>query len=245
MRSIPITPDMVSLWVPNGLTTGIDLIRSNRGRCFGTHPNVPVISPPIEQISDCDATAGWAGTALTTDTADKKEGTGSLVDTVATPTDTTWYHTDYDPTGTWDLSGKKHMLFWLKSDRASTDFTFARVFIYEGVNWRRWDLTFSAGVWTQMKELLSTGDAESGTPPDITSIDYVRVSFHTADTTAFYKKIDDLRVTAKPSLINPSVGWHFDGTNDYITLGNDGSLNVADATFGAWVYLTDATESVF
>ena len=145
-------------------------------------------------ISTCDADTDWTGESLSIDEADKKEGTGSLKDAVAAPEAEIWYHTSYDPTGTWDWSAKKHLLFWLKSDRASTAFTFARVFIYEGANWRRWELTFSAGVWTAVKKLLSTGDADSGTSPDITSIDYVRFSFYTADTDAFYKKIDHVRL---------------------------------------------------
>lgn len=40
---IPITGDMVSLWIPSGQNRAIDIIRSNHGQCFGTHPNVPVL----------------------------------------------------------------------------------------------------------------------------------------------------------------------------------------------------------
>lgn len=43
LKSIPITPDMVSLWVPSGLSRAQDLIRGNHGQCYGTHPNVPVL----------------------------------------------------------------------------------------------------------------------------------------------------------------------------------------------------------
>jgi len=145
-------------------------------------------------ISTCDADADWSGESLSIDTDDKMEGTGCLVDTVATPSDATAYNMVYDPTGTWDWSAKKHILFWFKCDRASTAFTNAKVHIYEGANYRRWNLTFSAGVWTAQKKLLATGDSESGTPPNLALINYIYVSVLTKDTTAFYKKIDHVRV---------------------------------------------------
>ena len=214
-----ITPDMVSLWVPSGQNRAQDLIRSNHGQCFGTHPNVPVISPPIEQINACDATTDWFGTSLSIDEADKKEGSGSLKDTIATPVATTLYSTTYNPTGSWDWSGKKHVLLWLLSDRANTAFTSTQLIIHDtSGNYRIWNLTFSAGEWTAIKKLLSTGDAQSATPPDLASINQIRVTFQAADTTAFYKKIDNVRLTAKSSLINPSVGWVFGGDDDYISV---------------------------
>jgi len=149
-------------------------------------------------ISTCDATADWTGTALTTDTTDKKEGTGSLVDTVASPVATTLYPTQYDPTGTWDLSGNNYILCWLESDRPSTAFTYVRLYIYEGDNYRYWDLVFSADTWTQIKELLSTGDGQSGTEPDLSLINQVKVIFQATDTTAFYKKVDNVWVSTLP-----------------------------------------------
>jgi len=43
IKSIPVTSDMVSLWIPSGTGRAIDIIRGNHGQCYGTHPNVPVI----------------------------------------------------------------------------------------------------------------------------------------------------------------------------------------------------------
>jgi len=147
-----------------------------------------------ESISTCDATTDWTGTDLSIDTDDKKEGTGSLKDDVASPVIGASYVTQYDPTGSWDWSAKKHILFWLKSDRANTAFTHVQLRIYDtSNNYRLWNLTFSAGEWTAVKKLLSTGDAESGTPPDLTLITRVVTRFYAADTTPFYKKIDDVR----------------------------------------------------
>lgn len=146
-------------------------------------------------LSPCDATTGWTGTSLSIDTSDKKEGMGSLKDTIAAPVINTVYNTIYNPAGSWDLSSKKHLLFWLKSDRPSTAFTYERVNIYDtSGNWRYWNLTFSAGEWTAFKLLLSTGDVESGTPPDLALINGINIYFKAADTTSFYKKIDYLRI---------------------------------------------------
>jgi len=149
----------------------------------------------LNLISACDATTDWSGTALSIDTDDKKEGTGSLKDTVAEPVVDVSYVTQYNPGGTWDWSAKKHILFWLKSDRAITAFKYARVRIYDTLgNSRYWSLTFSAGEWTAFKFLLSTGDWESGTPPNLALINKVYIYFNAKDTTPFYKKIDHVRV---------------------------------------------------
>lgn len=156
----------------------------------------------LNLVSTCDATTDWQGTSLSIDTDDKKEGTGSLKDTVASPVAGNEYRTTYNPTGSWDWSSKKHILFWLKCDRASTAFTFVYLFIADILgNYRQWNLTFSAGEWTAAKYLLSTGDGGSATPPDLALIDYVRLRFKTADDTPFYKKIDHVRVIAPQGMI--------------------------------------------
>jgi len=152
-----------------------------------------------DSLSTCDATTDWraeAGGTLSIDTVDKKEGIGSLKDTSPTPAIiNTVYETIYDPGGSWDWSAKKHILFWLKSDRASIAFTYARIYIVDTIgNNRWWTLAFSAGEWTAFKLLLSTGDGETGVAPDLALITYISIQVRTADITAFYKKIDDLRV---------------------------------------------------
>lgn len=149
-----------------------------------------------DYISRCDAEDDWSGTDLSIDEADKKEGTGSLKDDVVAPAIIDdWYVTTYSLDGSGDWSAKKHILFWLKCDRVSTAFTTAMLQIRDTLNnWRQWSLTFSAGEWTAFKFLLSTGDTESLVPPNLALIDEVRFQFQAADTIAFYKKIDDVRV---------------------------------------------------
>ena len=116
-------------------------------------------------------------------------------------------------------------------------------------NWRYWNLTFSAGEWMAVKKLLSTGDSESVVPPDLALIDLDQIRFQAKDTTPFYKKIDDVRVTAKPSLINTAVGWVFGG-DDYVDLGIKESLAFLDSdpwSFSHWMNWAgqDDKENVF
>ena len=152
-----------------------------------------------DSISACDAPdADWtvsAGGAKSTDLDDKKEGAGSLRNTIAAPIIATNYNTIYNPAGTWDWSARKYILFWLKSDRSNIAFTNARLYIYEGIRYRFWNLTFSTrGEWTAIKKILLTGDGGSLARPDLALIDNIQLRFLTADITAFYKKIDNVRV---------------------------------------------------
>jgi len=152
-----------------------------------------------DSISTCDAINGdWTATAggvLSIDTDDKKEGTGSLKNDVAGPGIGILYNTSHNPIGSWDWSNKKYILFWFKCDRASTAFSEAIFVVYDtSDDYRYWDLVFSAGEWTTFKLLLSTGDGEGGTPPDLAIVDKLKMQFKAADITAFYKKIDDVRI---------------------------------------------------
>jgi len=173
-----------------------DAIYRNHG--YGSaNWELPTVSS--DSISACDATDDWIATAggvLSIDAGDKKEGTGSIKNTSPTPPIiNTNYRTVYNPLGTWDWSAKKHTLFWLKCDRANTAFTVIQLHIVDTLNnWRRWDLTFSAGEWTMFKLLLSIGDADSAVSPDLALIDIFRIELKTADITAFYIKLDDVRV---------------------------------------------------
>jgi len=241
-----ITPDMVSFWVPSGQKGGIDLIgRNPKVQCIGTHPNVPTIAPPIDQINDCDTLTDWTaslGGVLSIDEADKKEGTGSLKNTIASPEIGTYYKTIYAPTGTWDWSNKESILFWLNCDRPSIEIEAPRLLMQDiSGNWRTWTLVFSAGEWTAYKFLLSTGDDQSEIAPDLTLIVLIYVYFKAADETAFYKKIDDVRVTAKPSLINTAVG-HVFGGDDYVGIFHGGSINSSSVTVGAWINIVASDE---
>jgi len=148
-----------------------------------------------DSISACDADDDWLGTALSIDTDDRKEGTGSLKDTVAAPVVIAdWYLTIYNPAGTWDWSARKHILFWLKCDRPNIAFTTARLQVEDSDgDYRIWNLTFSANTWTAFKLLLSDGDGVFGTP-DLTIINRIFFAFRALDTIPFYKKIDNVRV---------------------------------------------------
>lgn len=239
-----LPPGVVSCWIPDGYDRVKDVIGGNHGRCSGTHPNVPIIGGfPIDQISACDAVTDWiigANGVLSVDTGDKIEGIGSLKVTAAAPGIGEWYEISFNPAGIWDWSAKESMLFGLKCDRPQNEFSVARIMVLDtSYNWRIWNLTFSAGAWTGFRCLLSTGDAESATPPDLALINYVKISFYTKDTTAFYYNTDKLRVTGRRSLTYPSVGWVKDGVDDFINCGADASLDINPTTkqwaLGAWI----------
>jgi len=165
-------------------------------RFFFNYGQRPVFKPASAALSTCDAVTGWFGTSLSIDTGDKKQGGGSLKDYVAGPAGGAWYPTSYNPPGTWDWSAKEYILFWLKSDRANTAFTNTRLYIYDTSSfYRYWNLTFLAGEWKAINKLLSTGDGESGTPPDLTLINSIFITFQANDATPFYKKLDAFVVT--------------------------------------------------
>lgn len=43
-------------------------------------------------------------------------------------------------------------------------------------------------------------------------------------------------VPVLPNLINSSVGWHFDGIDDYVDLGSPLLIGTGDFTMSAWIY---------
>ncbi len=201
--------------------------------------NDGTLYPTPVLINACDALTDWSSSlgSLSIDTDDKMEGVGSLKDTIASPVATTIYSTQYNPTGSWNWSAKKHILFWLKCDRASTAFTYARLQINDtSNNWRYWNFTFSAGEWTVVKKLLSTGDGESGTPPNLALINRVFISFKAADTTPFYKKIDDLRIDDRPQWVDGKVNkaLDFDGEEDWVNCGEN-VRPVSAISVSAWL----------
>lgn len=42
-------------------------------------------------------------------------------------------------------------------------------------------------------------------------------------------------VLVLPSLIDPTLGWHFDGTDDYVEIADDTSLRPTKFSFGFWI----------
>lgn len=163
---------------------------------IGTGDDVTTAFYCIEPVNTCDATTNWTGTSLSLDGADLKEGTNSLVDTVGTAVATTEYKTTQTPASNPDWSKRARVSLWVKSDRASTAFTFCRFNITDADgNVSYWNLTFSATTWTRFNLTLSSPDGNSGTAADLTDINTYEVDFKAADTTGFYKKLDWIGVT--------------------------------------------------
>jgi len=191
---------------------------------------------PLE-LSTCESVADWSGVSISLDT-DRVEGSYAVKDTVATPSAGTNYITYFNPAGSWNISAKKHLIFWLKCDRGNTAFTSTRVYIHDTAgNWRYWNLTFSAGVWTKHKKLLTAYDGQSAAAPDLAAIDHVSWRFVAADTVAFYKLFDAVFVDDRPEWIDGKYGraLGFDGVDDYVEVASNPTLRPDYITLMCWV----------
>jgi len=202
----------------------------------GKDNNGTLYPTPLE-ISLCESYTNWTGTSLALDT-DRVEGSYAVKDTVATPAAGTNYTTAYNPAGSWNISAKKHLIFWLKCDRPNTAFTSTRVYIYDTAgNWGYWNLTFSAGEWARHKKLLTAYDGQSVTAPDLTVIDRITWEFVAADTVAFYRLYDAVFVDDRPEWVEGKYGaaLSFDGVDDHITVPDSPSLDLTRFTVMFWV----------
>jgi hypothetical protein len=141
----------------------------------------------------CENTTLWTGNTLSNPAG--KDG-NCLQDQEPDPAvATTEYKTVYTPAAAWDWHDVTRLSFWLKSDRASTAFTWARLVLSDGVNESYWTLTFAAATWTRFNLLLGTPDGNNGTACDLTAITTLTINFKAADTTTFYKQIDMIGLT--------------------------------------------------
>ncbi|MCD6414368.1 MAG: DUF2341 domain-containing protein [Candidatus Diapherotrites archaeon] len=106
------------------------------------------VYPIPETLSSCESTSDWTGTDLSLDSSEPREGNYTIKDVVASPVAGDEYKITYNPSGVWDLKNKMKTTFWFKSDRASTAFTHARVYVYDSdSHYRYWNLEFDANEW--------------------------------------------------------------------------------------------------
>ncbi len=128
----------------------------------------------------------------------------SVRDTVSSPRATTNYITTYNPSGTWDFSrAGLNIDFWLKSNRASSAYSSARLYLYDASNNCRYhDLQFAANTWTNMVVLAAGGKASATTPPAMTAIDKITIEFVAADALPFQKDISWAEIWIEASNMN-------------------------------------------
>jgi len=227
-RRIPVTPDMVSLWVPSGTGRAIDIIRDNDGQCEGTHPNVPVISGRNivangAFTTDDDPPDSWTASNATLSTE-----SGGLVGNCMKVLDGgAGNGYGYQLNGT--VVGKVY-------------------------NFSCWAKDIDTGQNGLIEVGTSAGNASyysSGAITDDTGVTYT-ATFTATTTTTFISLnctssggtyyFDSVSLKEQQQLINTAVGWEFDGTNDYISLPVTSIPAGNEISISFWAY-TDMKKS--
>lgn len=138
-------------------------------------------------LDPCDALTLWSGESLSLDTGDKKEGTGSVKNTIPAVAET--YYTTWTPAEAVDLTHHRYISVWLKCSLASTAFTEARLELWsDGASHYFHDLEFSADTWTRFDVEIRNPSGSSGSPT-LSIIATIRIRLDT-DGTACTLKLD-------------------------------------------------------
>lgn len=302
MKSLPITSDMVSLWIPSGTGRAIDIIRGNDGQCSGTHPNVPVIrrdsaigslvydgssgtfavgeeinggtssargeivsdSGSVLVLKDCtglfnnneEITGAISEATANVNHADGSVGTdghvknGAFVDDNDPPAD--W--TAITATLTGGGSGQVGNIMTVASSGANVGRAYQDVTTVVGMVYK-FTGYFEKGSSAHGKFFIgTTGDEDaiwdSGNLTDASFAVHTHTFTATATTTRLTCRTNDATDTEnslfdeislyeidRKQLIDPSLGWHFDGSNDYIALSSDVVLSATASSFSLWFNL--------
>ncbi|MEW5760713.1 MAG: LamG-like jellyroll fold domain-containing protein, partial [Candidatus Thermoplasmatota archaeon] len=140
-----------------------------------------------------------AGTgSVTTDSAIKVEGSASL--SVSGTTDGSgWLLPVFNPTGTWDFSGREFLVISGKLDTYTNPNAFhPRIFDTSG-NRREWYIenrnpNWNNGNWFRAVLPLNDYDSSTATPADLSVIDYLDVIFNDNPSTSVTYHIDDIYI---------------------------------------------------
>jgi len=232
-----ITPDMVSLWVPSGQKRAQDLIRGNHGQCYGTHPNVPVISKLVEPELvanggfDSDTTS-WAAAASAILASVLGGQSGNCLRVTEggeihpnTFQDVSVVAGKLYEGSIWVKKGTEATFRWRLRDQDNATDIFYSADAEAGTGWGRHAHSFTAPVGCTTVRVVVYQRCGAG-----------------AGTNIYFDSISIKEL--KPSLINPSVGWHFDGVNDYIDLGSD--INIGKVhTSSCWFSIDDSATGTY
>lgn len=249
-----VTPDMVSLWIPSGQKGGIDLIgRNPKVQCFGTHPNVPVISEfkspnllldgGLNEWDDETHLTYWAETTVGSSTINR-EATEKVEGNFALRLDIDASNSSAKISQTRSLtSNKKHkIIVWYKNSVAGKT---GRLMIAD-VGWNVY--LYANGTWGD-PQAIEIPNSTVWAPfeldfyghPDYSNYYFQLQQFTAPSSSIYFDKIsiEELKV----SLINPSVGWWFDG-DDYIDLGKD--INIGKVhTCCAWFKIDGSVTGLY
>ena len=148
------------------------------------------------QIVTCDFLRRWgnsAGVTLSEDSA--FYGKYSIKSNVASPVSSSTYYAEFTLPAETDFSDANYISLWLRSNRASTAYTWSRFYLIDdSSNYYYWNTsTYPADKWTHSDLDITSYSGQVGSP-DITAITKVRVAIKAADTTPFYIMIDNIRM---------------------------------------------------
>ncbi len=226
---LPITGDMVSLWLPSGQNRAIDVIRGNHGQCFGTHPNVPVIQDFGPNALTDGGLNVWASATDLTNWTEYKEGTSTInreatekiegdyscrLDVDASNSQVQFYQMNIPLT---PLKRQK-VIIWYKNSVAGKNSQFYirdlgnNVYLKEDGTWNvgaYWIVLPNSLIWTPY-------EVEFYAHPDYSSYLMLLREKLAASSSIYFDKVSIEEIG--PSLINPFVGWCFDNTNDRIDI---------------------------
>lgn len=302
LRSIPITSDMVSLWVPSGTNRAIDIIRGNHGQCDGIHPNVPVIrkdsalgSLVYDGLSGTftvgdDINGGTSGahaivksddgstlgltncsglfnnneqitgvsSSATADVnqpdgavgVDKLVKNGAFVDDNDPPADWTAGASAVLTTeGSGQADGNCMMVTNGAAlyGRASLAITLGIGKVYKFTAYFKKGTSATAHIYlgtsaggSQIWDSGSLSDAGwtkyTHTFTSTVTTAYISCVNKNVDTETSYFDEISLYEIDRYQLINPSVGWVFDGTNDYVDMGTSVGDYTDNFTLGCWLF---------
>lgn len=189
------------------------------------------ITTDLVEINDCDAVTDWSasgGAGLTADTDFKKEGIASLSIKVSNSTK----YLEYDPTGSWNLSGV-HLYWWMNVSTYGILDTIANGgclirLTDTSSNYSEWHYagnnTYTGGWKRFVLDVTKTPTATSGTL-DLTIVDKITFFFTT---------------TSSANLNNCYIDIiHYLASGNYALKGNQGT----SGTPGTWADILTADAS--
>jgi len=195
-------------------------------------------------INTADSATGWDSAAwddtftVALDTTKRMEGTGSIKGTEAATILNQKCMLRYQPTPALDLSAKKIIRFWFRSDKANTIWTAAFLLLNSSAtDFKGWTLgTWSANTWT-LKTIDTSGAAgETGGTLDFAAVTMIGLRF-TNDGTS-----EAVIVWVDYVLALSTTGESISGKADSVTWNPSGATTVD--TVGAWTVAMNAFPDV-
>ena len=172
------------------------------------------------------------GGTISVDTADRKEGTGS-VKYAGTSDMYGIFNIWYDPPETWDWSNEQYLSLWVKT---SIDVPNFRIYISDKAgNSRSWIRSTVANTWTHLLLGVDGYDIQSVAAPNLHAIAGINFGFTGTSNTSYAFWVDDLTLQhgVQSMKISPVIPSSYMIAIKATPVADDGHLaiNVNDQTF--------------